>query len=155
MSGEARAIIDSAFRDVRRRAACVAVFRVASHAAFGAVFGTLLALTGDAAPWSMALLAVVGAVASALWTGVRLPGVDAGRAIERRFPECRNVLITADEILLGSLDATGAAADRVFTRAAETLAGIDARRAVGVAGPLASALLALAASAAVIMWAWT
>lgn len=154
MNSDARAKTGRAFQVVRRRAAVAAVFRVVMHGAFGAVFGTLLAATGDAGPWLTGALAFAGAAAAALWAGVRLPRVEAGQLIERRFPECGNVLITADEVLAGALDVTAAAADRVFARAASVLDGIDARRAVDLAGPASRALLATAASAAVVIWIW-
>ena len=152
MSSEARAKTGRAFRAVRRRAAAAAAFRVSAHAAFGAVFGTILAVTGDAGPWLTGALAVAGAAASALWAGMRLPRVEPGRLIERRFPECRNVLITADEVMAGALDVPEAAAERVFARASATLDGIDARRAVDLAGAASRAVLAAAASTAAVIW---
>lgn len=139
---------------VRRRAAVAAFFGVAMHGAFGAVFGTLLAATGDGGPWLTGALALAGAAAAALWAGARLPRVEAGQLIERRFPACGNVLITADEVLAGALEVSAPAADRVFARAASMLDGIDARRAVGLAGPASRALLAAAASAAAVIWIW-
>lgn len=147
-----RARTAAAFDGVRRRAAVAQACRVVSHGALGAVFGALLALTGDATPWLIAALAAAGAGGAAAWVAVRLPRVDAGRLIERRFPECRNVLITADEVLGGTLDVTDAAAERVFTRATETLDRIDARRAVGLAGPVAVAGVTVVSAAAAVVY---
>lgn len=149
---DARVRTGRAFRAVRRRAATAAALGVASHAAFGAVFGTVLAATGDAGPWLTGALVCAGAAASAIWAVLRLPRVEAGRLIERRFPECRNVLVTADEVLAGALDVSSAAAERVFARASATLEGIDVRRAVDLAGPASRTLMAAVASAAAILW---
>lgn len=151
-NGDARARTGDALHAVRRRAAAAAALRVTSHAAFGAVFGTVLAATGDAGPWLTGALAAAGAAAAALWAGARLPRVEAGRLIERRFPDCRNVLVTADEVLTGALDVPAAAAERVFARAAMTLDGIDVRRAVDLARPASRAVLAVAASAVTVLW---
>jgi len=102
----------------------------------------------------MGALTVVAGLLSAGWAAGRLPAMAAGRLIERRFPECRNVLVTAEELLSGALDATDQAAERVFARAAEVLERIDAAKAA-MAGPrIAASLAVMAASALAIVWLW-
>src|SRR5688500_14484862 len=109
-----RARIVDAFSAVQRRVAVASAFLLLAHASLGALFGTLLAALGDGGPWPMVILAALGAAGSAAWTFARLPDVAAGRLIEARFPECRNILITADEVLSGTLAIDDGAADRVF-----------------------------------------
>src|SRR5688572_30118957 len=91
-----------AFEAVRRRVYIATVFVVLAQGALGAVFGMLLARVDHTGPWATAILATLGAIASALWAAGRVPETAAGRLIERRFPECRNVLVTAEELLAGS-----------------------------------------------------
>lgn len=154
MSHEARERTIQAFAGVRRRVILGAVFVVMAQAALGAVFGTLLARTGDTGPWTRALLAALGALASAAWAASRLPEPAPSRLIERRFPECRNVLVTAEELLSGSIDASGEAGDRIFARAADMLARIDAPRAAMAGRRIAISLAVIAASAVAITLLW-
>ena len=130
------------------------MFVVAAHAALGAAFGSLLVWMGEGGPWAMAALAVVAAAMSAAWAAGRLPEVAAGRLIERRFPECRNVLVTAEELLSGALDVSDAAAERVFGRAAAMLARIDAPAAAMTGRRIAASLAVIAASALAIVLLW-
>lgn len=143
-----------AFEAVRRRFIVGAVFVVLAQGALGAVFGMLLARTGDTGPWTKALLAVLGAMASAAWAFGRLPEPAAGRLIEQRFPQCRNVIVTAEEVLSGSIDASAEAAERIFTRAADMLARIDAPQAAMAGRRIAVSLAVIAASAAAITLLW-
>ena len=143
-----------AFRSVRRRSWLTSACLVAAHAALGALFGTLLAWLGDGSRWALGVLSVLGAAGSAAWTLARLPDVSAGRLIERRFPACRNVVITADEVLSGALAVTEPAAGRVFERAAGMLGGVDVRNAVPVWRAVSLSLVVVAASAAVIALIW-
>src|SRR5688500_242420 len=127
-----RARIVHAFGVVRRRVAITSGLLLFAHGALGALFGTLLAAIGGGGLVAMALLAALGAAGSAAWTSARLPDVAPGRLIERRFPDCRNVFITADEVLSGALDVDDAAAERVFARAAGMLERVDAPSVVAV-----------------------
>lgn len=149
-----RARIVDTFGAVRRRVAVTSAFLLLAHGALGALFGTLLASIGEGGPSAMAVLGALGAAGSAAWTFARLPDVAAGRLIERRFPECRNVFITADEVLSGTLDVDDAAAERVFARAAETLGRIDTSRVVAVGTSVALSLAVAAASAVGIALIW-
>ena len=150
----ARARTAGAFASVRRRSRLTSACLVVAHAALGALFGTLLAWLGDGGRWAMGVLGVLGAAGSAAWTLARLPGVSAGRLIERRFPACRNVFITADEVLSGALAVTEPAAERVFERAAGMLGHVDVRKAVPVWRVVGLGLAVIAASAAVITLIW-
>ena len=150
----ARARIVEAFGSIRRRAAIVSAFLIVAHGALGALFGTLLAWSGGSGAWGMGILAILAAAGSAAWTLARLPAVAAGRLLEQRFPECRNVFITADEVLDGTLDVNETAAERVFARAAGMLAEIDTSRAVAVGRRVTISLAVTAASAAVITMIW-
>lgn len=142
-----RARIVDVFGTVRRRVAIASGFLLFAHGALGALFGTLLAWIGGSGPWAMAALAAFGAAGSMAWTFARLPDVAPGRLIEGRFPDCRNVFITADEVLSGALAVDDAAAERVFARAAGMLARIDASSAVAVGTRAAVSLAVVAASA--------
>jgi hypothetical protein len=130
------------------------VFVVIAHGALGAAFGSILGWMGQAGPWSMAGLTVLAGVVSAGWAAGRLPAVAAGRLIERRFPECRNVLVTAEELLSGALEASDQAAERVFARAAEILQRIDAAKAAMVGPRIATSLAVMSASALAIVLLW-
>ena len=143
-----------AFETVRRRVVIGAVFVVLAHAALGAVFGVLLARTGEPNAWTTVALAIVGATASAVWAAGRLPDPAPGRVIEQYFPQCRNVILTAEEVLSGSIEASAEAADRIFTRAAEMLARIDAPRAAMAGRRIAISLAVIAASAVAIVLLW-
>ena len=149
-----RAATEQAFEAVRRRVSIGSNFVIAANGALGAVFGMLLARTGDGGPWTMVILAVLGAFGAAMWEISRMPIVAAGRLIEKRFPEAGNVLVTADELLTGALDVDDAAAARVFDRAAAVLARIDPVRAAMIGRRIAVSLLVIAASAAYIVWLW-
>ena len=149
-----RARIVEAFGSIRRRAAVASAFLVVAHGALGALFGTLLAWSGDSGPWAMAMLAGLAAAGSAAWTLARLPAVAAGRLLEQHFPECRNVFITADEVLDGTLDVNETAAERVFARAAGMLSDIDTSSAVAVGNRVTISLAVTAASAAAIALIW-
>ncbi|MEX2271316.1 MAG: hypothetical protein WD690_07605 [Vicinamibacterales bacterium] len=151
----AKARTIEAFESVRRRVLVASVFVVTAHGALGAAFGSLLAWIGDGGPWAMAALALVAGAMSAAWAAGRLPAVAAGRLIERRFPECRNVLVTAEELLAGALEATDDAADRVFNRAAAMLARIEPSRAAMVGRRIVASLAVIAASALVIALLWS
>ena len=130
------------------------MFVIAANGALGAVFGTLLARSGDGGPWAMAVLAVLGAAGAGAWEAARRPTVAAGRLIEQRFPECGNVLVTADEILCGALEVNDAAAARVFDKAAAALARITPARAARAGRRIGISLLVIAASAAVVVMLW-
>lgn len=144
----------AAFETVRRRVNMASAFVVIAHAALGAAFGAALGWYGGSPPWVRLLLAAVAAAASGAWAFGRRPEVAAGRLIERRHPECRNVLVTAEELLSGSLDTSGAAAERVFHRAAEMLRQIDARRAAAVETRIALSLAVTAVCASLVYWLW-
>jgi hypothetical protein len=143
-----------AFEAVRRRADVGSAFVIAAHGSVGAVFGTMLALTGDGGLWTMGILGVLGAAGAAAWEAARRPAAAAGRMIEARFPECGNVLVTADEVLSGALEVNDAAAARVFDRAAAVLAGIDPLKAAMTARRVTVSLLVIAASLAYIVRLW-
>ncbi|MDQ3169090.1 MAG: hypothetical protein M3Q55_02990 [Acidobacteriota bacterium] len=149
-----RARIVDTFGAVRRRVAITSAFLLLAHGALGALFGTVLAAAGDGGPWAMAVLAALGAAGSAAWTFVRLPDVAAGQLIERRFHDCRNVFITADEVLSGALEVNDTAADRVFARAADMLVRIDTSNVVAVGPRVAISLAVAAASAVCIALIW-
>ena len=152
--GSAREQTERAFAMVRRRADLGSAFVIAAHASLGAVFGTMLARTGDGGPWTMAILGVLGALGAAAWEAARRPGVAVGRVIEARFPECGNVLVTADEVLAGTLEVNEAAAARVFDRAAAVLAGIDPLEAALIVRRVTISLLVMAASLAYVVKLW-
>ena len=152
---DARARTAHAFNALRRRVRVGSAFVVAAHGALGAAFGAALARMGEGGHWPMAVLAAAAATVSALWAAGRLPTVAAGRIIEQRFPDCGNVLVTADELLTGALEASDTAAARVFQRAAELLARIEPARAAAIERRVAASCAAIAASAAVIAWMWT
>ena len=143
-----------AFDAVRRRAGIGFMFVVAAHAALGAAFGAALAWMGQGGPWAMGVLAVLAAAGSGAWAAGRMPIVAAGNLIERRFPECRNVLVTADELLSGELDASDPAASRVFQRAAEFLSRIDPVSAAAIGPRIAISLAVIAASGAAVVFIW-
>jgi len=143
-----------AFDAVRRRAAIGVMFVVAAHAALGAAFGAVLAWMGQGGPWAMLILALLAAVGSGAWAAGRMPAVPAGSLIERRFPGCRNVLVTADELLSGELDANDAAAARVFQRAADVLARIDPVRAASIGPRIGISVAVIAASAVILVLVW-
>lgn len=150
----ARARTARVFEDVRRRVRVGAAFAVTAHGALGAAFGAALARMGEGGHWPMAALAAVAGMTSALWTAGRLPRVAAGRVIEQRCPGCRNVLVTADELLSGALDASDAAAARVFHRASALVARGEPARAAAIERRVAASCAAIAASAAAIAWMW-
>lgn len=139
---------------MRRRAGIGFAFVVAAHAAVGAAFGAVLAWTGQGGPWAVVALALLAAVGSGAWAAGRTPAVAAGSLIERRFPECRNLLVTADELLAGTLDASDAAAARVFQKAADALARIEPARAASIGPRIGISLAVIAASAAIIVFVW-
>lgn len=143
-----------AFEAVRRRVMLGATFVVLAHAALGAVFGMLLARTDDTGTLTRVALAVLGAIASTLWAVGRLPEPAPGRLIEQYFPQCRNVIVTAEEVLAGSIESSAGAADRIFTRAADMLASIDAPRAAMAGRRVAVSLAVIAASAVAIVLLW-
>ena len=143
-----------AFETVRRRFILGAVFVVLAQAALGAVFGVLLSRIDHTGPWTTIVLAVLGALASGAWAFGRLPEPAAGRLIERRFPECRNVVVTAEEVLAGSIDSSAEATDRIFARAAEMLARIDAPKAAMAGRRIAVSLAVIIASAVAITLLW-
>jgi hypothetical protein len=153
-SERARTRTMQAFEAVRRRARLGSAFVVAAHGALGAAFGTALARMGDGGPWAMASLAIVAGIISAGWSAGRLPVVAAGRVIEARYPNCRNVLVTAEELLSGELEVNAQAAERVFERAAGLLDGIDAPAAARVGPRIAASAAVIAASTAIILWFW-
>jgi hypothetical protein len=121
-------------------------------AAEGAATGLAIALVLSLAGWPAR-----GAVASAILTGVIFAAMGIAVAIalttgrrrqiallvERRAPQCRNLVVTADE-----LDAQPALAEHiatlVYSRAARLVSGLD----VGALFPARNALVALALSAA-------
>jgi hypothetical protein len=154
MPGGAREKTIEAFATVRRRFILGAVFVVLAQAALGAVFGMLLARIDRTGPWATGALAVLGALASGAWAFGRLPEPAAGRLIERRFPECRNVVVTAEEVLAGSIESSAEAADRIFTRAADMLARIDAPQAAMAGRRIAVSLAVILASAIAITLLW-
>ena len=143
-----------AFEAVRRRVILGAAFVVLAQAALGAVFGMVLARTGETGPWTRVALAVIGGLASAAWAIGRLPDPAPGRLIEQRFPQCRNVIVTAEEVLAGSIESSPDAAERIFTRAADMLARIDAPQAAMTGRRIAVSLAVIAASAAAIVLLW-
>jgi hypothetical protein len=149
-----RVLTERAFDAVRRRADLGGAFVVAAHGALGAVFGTMLARTGDGGPWSMAILGLLAAAGAAAWEAARRPAVAVGRLIEARFPECGNVLVTADEVLSGALDVNEAAAARVFDRAAAVLATIEPAKAAMILRRTVVSLLVIAASLAYVIKLW-
>ena len=153
-SQDARRQTERTFEAVRRRADLGAAFVVGAHGAVGAVFGTMLARTGDGGPWTMAFLGLLGAAGAAAWEAARRPTVAAGRLIETRFPECGNVLVTADEVLTGALEVNEAAAGRVFDRAASVLATIEPLEAAMLPKRASISLLVIAASLAYIVKLW-
>ena len=150
----ARHDTERAFEMVRRRMRVASSFVVAAHGAIGAAFGAALARMGEGGPWTMAILSALAAGGSAAWALGRLPNVAAGLLIERRFPGCRNVLVTADELLTGELEASDSARERVFERAAEVLAGIQPARAALIERRVAASTLVIAASAAAVVMLW-
>lgn len=143
-----------AFAAVRRRAGIGFAFVVAAHAAAGGAFGAVLAWMGQGGPWAVIALALLAAAGSGAWAAGRKPAVAAGSLIERRFPECRNLLVTADELLSGTLEASDAAASRVFQKAADALARIDAVRAASVGPRIGLSLAVIAGSAMIILFVW-
>lgn len=151
---DARARTERAFEAVRRRMRVGAGFVVAAHAGLGAAFGAALAWMGEGGPWMIGVLSILGAAGSGAWAAGRLPAVAAGRLIERRFPECRNVLVTADEILSGELDVSDAARDRVFTRASEIVARIEPVRAAMIKRRVALSSLVILASLSIVGLVW-
>lgn len=154
MADAARERTVHAFETVRRRVLIGATFVVLAQAALGAVFGMVLARTGETGPWTRVALAVIGAIASAAWAIGRLPDPAPGRLIERRFPQCRNVILTAEEVLAGSIESSTDAAERIFTRAADMLARIDAPQAAMAGRRIAVSLAVIAASAVAITLLW-
>lgn len=154
MTEAARERTVHAFEAVRRRVIVGATFVVLAHAALGAVFGMLLARTDETGPWTRVALAAFGALGSALWAISRLPDPAPGRLIERHFPQCRNVIVTAEEVLAGSIESSTDAADRIFTRAADMLARIDAPRAAMAGRRIAVSLAVIAASAVAVVFLW-
>ncbi len=147
----ARMKTERAFEAVRGRVRVADTFAVAAHTSLGAAFGAMLAWMGQGGLWWLIALTGGGALASGLWALARLPVVAAGRVIERRYPECRNVLVTADELLGGSLEASDGAAARVFYRAADLLGRIDAARAASIAPRVAVSALTIVASAVAVV----
>ncbi|MDQ3070195.1 MAG: hypothetical protein M3R55_10760 [Acidobacteriota bacterium] len=143
-----------AFEAVRRLASIGSTCEVIAHGALGAAFGSILAWSGGAGTLLMGALTLAGALISAAWAAGRLPAVAAGRMIERRYPECRNVLVTAEELLAGTLEADAPSTDRVFQRAADMLTRIDAHRASGAARRVAVSVAVTSACAAVIVALW-
>lgn len=154
MHDTARERTMQAFEAVRRRVVVGAAFVVLAQAALGAVFGMLLARTDDTGPWTKVALAVIGGMASAAWAFGRLPEPAPGRLIEQRFPQCRNVIVTAEEVLAGSIESSADATDRIFTRAAGMLARIDAPRAAMAGRRIAVSVAVIAACAAAIVFLW-
>jgi hypothetical protein len=154
MADAARERTLHAFEAVRRRVVLGAIFVVLAHAALGAVFGMLLARTDETGAVTRAALALLGAIASALWAIGRLPEPAPGRLIEQHFPQCRNVIVTAEEVLAGSIESSAGATDRIFTRAADMLARIDAPRAAMAGRRIAVSLAVIAASAVAIVFLW-
>lgn len=147
----ARMKTQRAFDTVRSRVRVADTFAVAAHASLGAAFGAMLAWMGQGGIWWLMPLIAGGAAGSGLWALARLPVVAAGRVIERRFPECRNVLVTADELLEGSLEASDGSAARVFHRAADLLGRIDLARAARIAPRVGVSALTIFASALVVL----
>lgn len=154
MGDVARARTLTAFGIVRRRVRTASIFIVFAHGAAGAVFGLLLAWLGEGSRGTAVALAVVAAAVSAAWAAGRQPAVEAGRLLERRFPGCRNVLVTADELLSGALQASDAATVRVLDRAAAIIATVEPRRAAMLKRRVAMSLAAIAASAAIATVIW-
>ena len=136
MSPDEQVVVDTIAR-ARRRA-------MASAIAEAVGWGSAVAILSIVA-------AAVVAAAVLVWRLRRARRDAIVRALERAHPGAPNVVVTADELLRGSLDASPAARARVFAGAAAVLRGVQLRAVVPRA-PLVRAVAA-ATAAWVLVWA--
>jgi hypothetical protein len=134
----------------RRRRAWVAGVE---GAGWGALASTTLVFMTEGA----VALAVAAAAASVLGAALRLwlsPAVrqDVALSVERRAPECRNVVVTTAELLADPGRVRPDVGARVCRDAARAVAGLDPRR-LFPAGRAGGTLLAAAAVWTVALWA--
>jgi len=101
---------------------------LAGGAAAGLIAATLLSLAGWPSRGALTPALVVGTMFAIAGIGValllsRLRGQNVASLVERRAPQCRNVVITANE--LSSLHVADHVASLVYQRAAQTVERLD------------------------------
>jgi hypothetical protein len=114
-------------------------------AASGSAVGLLLGAIVDGAWWIGAAFAAVGAIVG--FVLARAPMRTTARRVERRAPECRNVVITAADVAAGRVRASPEITSLLYDDAARVLRAIDP----GTLFPAWRSVAALAVSASV--WA--
>ena len=131
----AEAIVSRAIAAAVRRARLLGL---AEAAAFGGAAGAISPIAGGL---------VAAAVATWRWRATSREAVL--RALERGYPESRNLFITANEFARGTLTAKPAARSRVFADAAAGVSRLDIRAVFPVA------MLVRATMVAALAWATT
>jgi hypothetical protein len=139
----------------RRRLAWLAAMR---GAAIGLAFAALIVAAGWAAHGRLSTALGLAAIALAASVGVAVAadrrGGGAALRLEARVPACRNIVVTADEILRHPDRVRPYIGARVCQDAARTASSIDLSSVFPMRGPLAAlavtAALAVAAAAAAI-----
>lgn len=147
--------IEEVLSAVRRRLAMrSALEAVMTGAAGAAVIALVLRWIGAGTWWTLGAMVGAAMAVGGLWFAIA-PGkrtrAAAARAIERARPDCRNVVITAEEILRDRSRIQPWIGERVFADAVSHAAAVDPSAAVGLRFLAAGTAVAVAVALAVAL----